>query len=291
MTRYLDPELIAKIATLPFRTQRLMEGALTGHHRSRSHGSSVEFAEHKVYSPGDELRHLDWKAYGKLDKFYVRRFERETELRAYLVIDGSASMGYRSERPGALSKLEYASYVAASLAYLLLHQQDAAGLLAFGAERQYVPPRASTRHLFELAAALERVTPAGTTDVAGALTFIGETAARRGTVIVLSDLFDDAERVGAALRHLVARHHQVLVLHVLDGDELEFPFEGLALFESMEDDRRVLVDARAARAAFVREMHAFVAGYRQRCLEAGVAYLLLPTTRPLDQAMAEVLAG
>lgn len=291
MTRYLDPELIAKIATLPFRTQRLMEGALTGHHRSRSHGSSVEFAEHKVYSPGDELRHLDWKAYGKLDKFYVRRFERETELRAYLVVDGSASMGYRGDRPGALSKLEYASFVAASLAYLLLHQQDAAGLLAFGAERHYVPPRASTRHLFELAAALDRLTPAGPTDLAGALTFIGETAARRGTVIVLSDLFDDAERVGAGLRHLVARHHQVLVLHVLDGDELDFPFEGLALFESMEDDRRVLVDARAARGAFIREMQAFVARYRQRCLEAGVAYRLLPTTRPLDQALAEVLAG
>jgi uncharacterized protein (DUF58 family) len=288
--RFLDHELLSRLARLPFRAQRVVEGARGGHHRSPLHGSSVEFAEHKVYSPGDELRHLDWKAYGKLDKFYVRRFEHETELRTHFLVDASGSMGYRGDGPH--TKLEYASYVCASLAYVLLHQQDAVGLLAAGGgERTWIPSRASSRHVFELGAALERLTPDGPTDLGAALEFLGERTPRRGITIVLSDLFDDPARVVAGLRHLVARRHQVIVLHVLDAHELEFPFEGLTLFESMESDSRVLCDARAARSAFLREMQAFIERYRRECLEGGISYRLLSTARPLADTLIEVLGA
>src|SRR5262245_8875015 len=198
--RYLDAETLARLSTMALRARMVVEGALSGVHRAPHYGSSVEFAEHKEYSPGDEIRHIDWKAYGKFDKYYVKRFEQETEVRAYLYVDCSGSMGYAgaagSGAGARRSKLEVASYLAASLAYLLVRQQDQAGLLPFsGALRTYIPPRARPQHLADLLAALEKLVPEGLTDVGRAIDYLTEVVHRRSMIVVLSDLFDAPDAI------------------------------------------------------------------------------------------------
>jgi uncharacterized protein (DUF58 family) len=288
--RYLDAETLAKLQTMALRARVVVDGALSGLHRAPHYGSSVEFAEHKEYSPGDEIRHIDWKAYGKFDKYYVKRFEQESEVRAYLYIDCSGSMGYAGA--GRRSKLVVASYLAASIAYLLVRQQDQAGLLAFGGTlRTYIPPRARPQHLADLLSALETLDPTGATDVARALDYLTEVIHRRSMVILLSDLFDDPEAVQKRLRHLRARGHEVVIFHLLDPDELGFPFDGLTVFESMEDERRLLVDARATRRTYLREMESFLARWRQVAVDGNLTYLLVDTSRPLDRVLSEFLVG
>jgi len=288
--RYLDAETLAKLATMTLRARVVVEGALTGLHRAPHYGSSVEFAEHKEYSAGDEIRHIDWKAYGKFDKYYVKRFEQETEVRAYLYVDCSGSMGYAGA--GRRSKLEVASYLAASIAYLLVRQQDQAGLLAFGgALRSYIPPRARPQHLADLLGALEKVTPDGTTDVARAIDYLTEVVHRRSMIVILSDLFDSPEGILDRLRHLRARGHEIVVFHILDPDELAFPFEGLQVFESLEDTRRLLVDTRATRRTYLRELEAFLDIWKHGTTDANLTYQLVDTTRPLDRVLSDFLVG
>ncbi len=290
MLRYLDPAILARLGHLSLRARRSLDGARVGHHRATRHGSSVEFAEHKVYTPGDDLRRLDWKAFAKLDRYYVRRYEHESELCGYFVVDASGSMAYG--RTGTPPKLDYACFLAATLAYQLGAQDDASGLWVARQEGTvWVPPRPGIAHALELARTLEGVHPHGRTDLGDSLGQLGEAARRRGVVVLLSDLFDDAERILAGLLRLRARRHRVMVLHVLDPDELEFPFEGLSVFESMEDERKLLVDARAARSAFQREMQAFIARFRARCHDEDVGYHLLSTARPIEAALAEVLGA
>jgi uncharacterized protein (DUF58 family) len=300
--RYLDAETLAKLATMTLRARVVVEGALTGLHRAPHYGSSVEFAEHKEYSAGDEIRHIDWKAYGKFDKYYVKRFEQETEVRAYLYVDCSGSMGYAGtvgggglQPPGRStrrSKLEVASYLAASIAYLLVRQQDQAGLLAFGgALRTYIPPRARPQHLADLLGALEKVTPDGPTDVARAIDYLTEVVHRRSMIVILSDLFDAPDAVLDRLRHLRARGHEIVVFHVLDPDEMAFPFDGLQVFESMEDERRLLVDTRATRRTYLRELEAFLDTWKHGTTDANLTYQLVDTTRPLDRVLSDFLVG
>jgi uncharacterized protein (DUF58 family) len=288
--RYLDAQTLSKLHTMTLRARVVVEGALAGLHRAPHFGSSVEFAEHKEYSPGDEIRHIDWKAYGKFDKYYVKRFEQETELRAYVALDCSGSMGYAGA--GRQSKLEFASYLAASIAYLLIRQQDQAGLLAFGAGlRSYLPPRARPQHLADLLLALERVRPEGPTDVARALDYLLEVVRRRSLVVVLSDLFDRSGAILDRMRRLRARGHDVAVLHVLDPDELAFPFEGLTWFESLEQPERLLCDPRSLRRAYLRELEKFLAGWRRDALEANLSYFNVATDRQLDRVLADFLVG
>jgi len=288
--RYLDAETLAKLATMTLRARVVVEGALTGLHRAPHYGSSVEFAEHKEYSAGDEIRHIDWKAYGKFDKYYVKRFEQETEVRAYLYVDCSGSMGYAGA--GRRSKLEVASYLAASIAYLLVRQQDQAGLLAFGgALRSYIPPRARPQHLADLLGALEKVTPDGTTDVARAIDYLTEVVHRRSMIVIMSDLFDSPDGILDRLRHLRARGHEIVIFHVLDPDELAFPFEGLQVFESLEDTRRLLVDTRATRRTYLRELQAFLDTWKHGTTDANLTYQLVDTTRPLDRVLSDFLVG
>src|SRR2546421_12086907 len=235
----LDPVALAKLQNLELRARTVVEGALAGLHRSPHHGSSVEFAEHKEYSAGDEIKHIDWKAYGKFDKYYVKRFEEETELRAYLLLDCSASMGYAGA--GAVSKLEYARMLAASLAYLLLKQQDQVGMVAFGERlRGYLLPRARSGHLNDLLTALDGVEAQGRTDLPRALAYLSEVVQRRALVVLFSDLLGTGDEVRHLLRGLRARKHDVVVFHLLDKDELTLPFEGTTIFESMEDDQKLL---------------------------------------------------
>jgi uncharacterized protein (DUF58 family) len=286
--RLLDPAALAKLASMTLRARYVVEGILWGIHRSPHHGQSVEFAEHKVYAPGDDLRHIDWKAYGKFDKYYVKKYEEETELWGYLLLDCSGSMGYAGE--GAVAKLTYASYLAAAIGYLLLRQQDRVGVIRFAdGQRVYLPPRSRAGHLTDLMQCLEEATPGGTTDVGGVLTYVSEVARRRSLVVLFSDLFDQSPEVPGLLRKLRARGHEVVVFHVLDRDEVEFPFEDLTLFESLEGPERVLADPRSIREAYLRELRQFLDATRDSCVGADIEYHRVVTRTALDEALVEFM--
>jgi uncharacterized protein (DUF58 family) len=283
----LDAPTLAKLAGVKLRARAVMEGVLSGLHKSPHQGQSVEFSEHKEYAPGDELRHLDWKAFGKLDRYYVKRYEHETNLRATLVIDGSASMGYRS---GALSKLEVASTLAGALAYLLVRQQDAAGLSVVTREGfTDVPGRAAAGHLQTVLGALESLQPSGGTDLFAAAEHLAERVRRGGLVLVFSDLFDDREDALARILALRARRNDVAIFQVLDPAELEFPFDDPTLFLSMEDERKLEVNAREIRQSYLEEFQAFLARTRAACTEADVDYTLVRTDEPLDAVLLRFL--
>jgi uncharacterized protein (DUF58 family) len=286
----LDPAVLAKLGTLRLRVRAVTEGVLTGLHRSPHHGQSVEFAEHKEYAPGDEIRHIDWKAYGKFDKYYVKRFEHETNLRAYLVVDASGSMGYRS-RPDGLTKLEYASALAASLGYLLVRQQDAAGLLVVqGAVAGAIPPRASASHLGPVVEALEAARAEGETRLGAAVDWVIERAPRRASVILFTDLMDRDEKVVKRLAQLGRRKHDVTIFHVLDPAELEFPFDDPTLFLSMEDGRQVEAHGRDVRKGYLEVLGRWLEETKRTAAEADVDYVLARTDRPLDEVILPFLA-
>jgi uncharacterized protein (DUF58 family) len=289
-TSLLDPAVLAKLGNLRLRVRAVAEGVLSGLHRSPHHGQSVEFAEHKEYAPGDDVRHIDWKAYGKFDRYYVKRFEQETNLRAYLVVDASGSMGYRG-RPEAMTKLEVASALAASLAYLLFRQQDAAGLVLVGDEvRGAVPPRASVSHLGPIVDALEGVRAEGETRLAAAVDWIVEHAPRRSSVLVFSDLMDREEKVLRKIAQLGLRRHDVTVFHLLDPAELEFPFEDPTLFLSMEDGREVEANGRDVRRGYLEVLGRWLEEVRRTAADADVDYQLCRTDRPLDEILLPFLA-
>lgn len=288
--RLLDPRALARIKGLLLRSRLVVDGVLQGIHKSPHHGSSIEFSEHKEYTPGDDIRHIDWKAYARVDKVYVKKFEQETNLRAYAVLDVSASMGYGAE--GSLTKLEYASVVAASLGFLLLRQQDALGLVAFAGEVEAaIPARARMSHLSHFCAKLETTTPAGPTRIDLGLRRVVEQARKRGVVHVYSDFFGDEEAAFALLRQLVTRGHQVTAFHILDGDELEFPFEEMTVFEGMETGRRLLVEPKLVREAYLERMTTFREGLRRRCLADRVRHVLVDTREPPENLLLRYLTG
>jgi uncharacterized protein (DUF58 family) len=286
----LDPAVLAKLGTLKLRVRAITEGVLTGLHKSPHHGQSVEFAEHKEYSPGDEIRHIDWKAYGKFDKYYVKKYEQETNLRAYLVVDASGSMGYRSS-PERMTKLEYASALAGSLAYLLVRQQDAAGLvLVQGSIAASIPPRASAHHLQPILDALTAAKADGPTRLSAAVDHVIEHAPRRSSVLVFSDLFDPDEKVLRRLAQLGRRKHEVTLFHVLDPAELEFPFDDPTLFLSMEDDRQVEAHGRDVKKGYLEVLRRWLDEVKRTAAEADVDYALCRTDRPLDEVLLPFLA-
>jgi len=285
----LDPVAVASLSDLKVRARVVVEGALAGLHRSPHHGASVEFAEHKEYAPGDEVRRIDWKAYGKFDKYYVKRYEEETELRAYLVVDCSASMGYAGV---GVSKLAYATTLAASLAYLLLRQQDQAGLLAFAdAPRGYIPPRGRPSHLTDLTDALAALAPGGKTDLGRAVAYVSDVARRRSLILLFSDLLETGYQAVHLLRGLQARRHDVVLFHLLDRDELTLPFDGPTLFEGMEDDRTLLADPSSVRRAYLAEIARFTDGCRRSCAEGDVEYHLVDTARAPSEVLLDFLRG
>ncbi len=286
----LDPAVLAKLGSLKLRVRAITEGILTGLHKSPHHGQSVEFAEHKEYAPGDEIRLIDWKAYGKFDKYYVKKYEQETNLRAYLVVDASGSMGYRGD-PGRMTKLEYASALAASLAYLLVRQQDAVGLLVVsGQVRSALPPRATAGHLTPLVDSLEKCRAEGPTELGTAVDWVVEHAPRRSSVIIFSDLMDREEKVLKKLSQLGRRKHEVTLFHVLDPAEIEFPFEDPTLFLSMEDERQVEANGRDMRKGYLELFRRWLDEVRRTAFESDVDYALCRTDTPLDRVLLPFLA-
>ena len=292
---FLDPKALAKLETLQLKARVVVEGAITGLHRARLHGSSIEFAQHKEYSPGDEIRHLDWKVYGRQDRYVVKQFEQESELTTYLVLDASASMAYRGKH--GVSKLEYASYLMAALAHLLIRQRDKVGLLVFGDPEldRYVPPRARPTHLHDLLAVIEEIHEGGARGrepLGPALDRLAELARRRRSLVVLaSDLFDESGRGLEVLSHLRARRHDVAVFQTLDRDELELPFDGMTQFRALESDRKLLANPAAIRREYHHRLSRFLTHVRESCLASGVNYHLAPTDQPVEQALVELLTG
>jgi len=284
----LSPDALARLVKLHLRTEVVVDGLIAGLHRSPTRGQSVEFAEHKEYSPGDEIRHIDWKAYGKLDRYYVKRYEQETNLDAFLVIDGSASMAYGEPE----TKYELAAVLASSLATVLSRQQDRVGLAIWnGGELQVLPPHSSPAHLTNLNNLLVETVPRGGTDLGALADALAEKIRRRSLVIVLSDLFDPTPAGLSRLTALRVRGHDLVLLQLLDRTELEFPFEDPTLFLSMEDDRRLEVNPRELRRGYLAELERFLESTERHCREHDCDYQRIRSDVPPENALAELLGS
>lgn len=288
----IDPRVLAEMGNLSFRAKILADSALHGMHRSRHHGSSVEFAEHKEYAPGDNVRHLDWRAYARFDRDYIKRFEDEANLRALLLVDTSASMGYRGPAEAErITKQQYAVNCAAALAYVLARQGDAVGFATFADRLDLrVPPRARRGHLQEIFANLESLEPVGTTNLAAALDALAEGMRRRMVLLIFTDLLDAGEDAMKAISRVAARRHDVALFHTMDPDELEFPFEDSTLFTSLEDDRQVPIDARAIRQAYLDEIGQFLGSVELQARSAQVEYQLVRTDSSPSNVLARFLS-
>lgn len=284
----IDAELLDAIENLRLLARKVALGALTGIHRSPRRGSSIEFSEHKVYSPGDDVRHIDWRAFAKTERFNVKQFEDETNLTLELLLDHSGSMAFASD--GNPTKLDYAKQLAAALSYLALRQSDATGLTTFQATVTHeVPPRATGSHLLEILRHLVGLESAGETSLERSLERFVARSRRRSLIIVLSDLLDTSNTLLPAFRRLVARRHDVMVIHVLDSAETQFPFENPANFASMEDSRRLFVHPRSIRSAYVRAISEFLDGIERSMNEIGVDYTRIETSEPMDEALNLIL--
>ena len=285
--KFLRPEVVSKLANMTLRARLVVEGFIVGLHRSPYHGFSVEFAEHRQYMPGDEIKHLDWKVYGKTDRFYVKQFEEETNLKSYILLDASGSMGYASN---AISKLNYASYLAAALTYLMLKQQDSVGLVIFDQKiRKYVPPRSISTYLTLILKELDKVKSSHLTNVSTAFHQLAERIKRRGLIIVLSDLFDEPERVLNGLKHFRHKKHEVIVFHILDPKEQHFDFGGEVIFKDLETGEQILTQPWHIRQDYRQQMQDFLSFYRRQCLENRIDYVLMDTSEPFDKALFEYL--
>lgn len=286
--RFLDPRALARISRLDLVAHLVVEGFITGLHRSPYQGFSVEFSEHKEYSPGDNLRHLDWKVYARTDKYYIKQYQEETNLKGYILLDASGSMGYRSD---GLSKLEYGCYMAATLAYLMIRQRDSVGLLTFDkAIRQYIPPKSTPRHLKLILQELEKTQSGETTNLSKTFHDLAETIKRRGLIIVLSDLMDEPEEVMKGLKHFRHRKHEVIVFHILDKKELDFSFRNISEFRDMESRERLLVNPGFIRQEYQEAINAFLRHYRRECSESMIDYLRVDTSLPYDFVLASYLS-
>lgn len=285
--KFLDPEVVSRLANMDLRARLVVEGFIIGLHRSPYHGFSVEFSEHRQYMPGDELKHIDWKVYGKTNRFYVKQFEEETNLKSYLLLDASASMGFKS---GRISKLTYASYLAASLTYLMLHQQDSVGLVIFDEKtRKYIPPRAVPAYLHLILKELDHLRSGNETDVSKTFHELAERIKRRGLIIVLSDLFDDPHKILSGLKHFRHRKHEVIVFHILDPMERTFDFKGETIFKDLETGEELSTQAWHIRKEYREQMQDFIETYKRRCLENQIDYVLIDTSEPFDKALFDYL--
>jgi uncharacterized protein (DUF58 family) len=285
-----DPSAIARFGRLELIARLAVEGVMSGLHKSPFKGFSVEFAEHRQYGPGDEIRHIDWRAYGKTDRYFVKEYEEETNLRAYLVVDSSGSMGYAGRTD---SKFELACRLAASLAYLMIGQRDAVGLVTFDtAVRSMIPPRSSPGHFAVVCSALEKTIVRGEGRLSGILHALAGRIRRRGLVVIASDGFDDVEDLAAALRHLRHRRHEVLFLQTLAPEEEEFPFRHPARFRSLERIGHDLrVDPLALRASYLERFNTFCATLKERLHAMGADYHRASTAEPVERILLDYLSS
>ena len=288
--QYLKPEVIRQIARLDLRAQFIVKGFLQGLHASPFHGFSVEFSEHRKYTAGDNPQDIDWLVYAKTDKYYIKKFEAETNITGYLVMDLSRSMAYTYRQE--LTKFEYSICLAAALCYLMVHQQDPVGLITFDEKiRSSLPPRSKRTQIGTVLSLLSKLQPAGHTEIAKSLIQIAAMLKHRSLVMLFSDLLADPDPIIKALHRLRHGGHDVILFHVLDEAEVRFPFDGVVEFEEPESHDKLQVDAGGFRADYLAEIAKFRERYRRECFQSGIDYVALDTSMPFDKALVEYLVN
>ncbi len=285
-----DAKILARVSNLKITAMNLVEGLLTGQHRSRHKGSSVEFSEYKDYCPGDEIRHIDWKLVGKTDKYHVKQFEQSTNLKCTILLDASGSMGYQSPINGQNSKMEYALNLVATLSYLLLKQFDAVGLTSFNDKViEHIPPRSKASHFQHILHSLASLSPQGKTHIADVLAGMAERLPRRSLLILVSDFLTQNQDLQKSLKLLCSRGLEVILFHVLHPDEITLPFEGDIIFESLEDDTMVGLDPQDIRDSYQNTIQEQLNAFKKDCNGLGVDYIFQDTSTSLDQALSYYL--
>ncbi len=292
LQKYLDPKVLSKITRLDLQARLVVEGFISGMHRSPFHGFSVEFATHREYAPGDDLKHLDWKVHAKTDRLYIKQYEEETNLKATFILDASESMHYKCDNPATMSKYQYAAAVAASLGFLLLQQQDAVGLAVFDEEvKQYVPASANPNQIKSIVHAMDIVELKAKTGIEHICHSMAEKIARRGLVCLVSDLFTDVDGLLRGLQHFRHYDHEVMVMHIMDVDELTFPFQGNTLFRGLEQTGKLTIEPRALRKAYLDCVDEFCRDVKRKCIANRIDYKLISTADHLDAALLAFLAA
>jgi len=295
--KYLDPDVLAKISRLELRARMIVEGFISGMHKSPYQGFSVEFASHREYVPGDDIKHIDWKVWARNDRFYIKQYEEETNLRATFLVDISESMRYGENgggrrSGGGLSKFHYAACASAALAQLLLSQQDAVSLATFDEDlRSYLPASSNPNQIKSFVHELEVSSLVAKTGIEHICHNIAEKIPRRGLVCLVSDLFVDVDGLMRGLRHFRHRNHEVLVLHVMDADELEFPFQGNTMFKGLEATGQLMIEPRALRTGYIEAVNEFCTEVKRKCIAAQIDYKLISTADHLDAALLAFLAA
>ena len=287
--RFLEPSALARVKNLSVVARGVVEGFISGLHSSPYKGFSVEFAEHREYTAGDDPRHLDYRMLGRTDRLYIKQYEEETNMRVQILLDTSGSMGYHHD--STLTKLEYSSYLTAVLAYLMTRQQDSVALTTFDTEiRLDMPGGSSPRHFNEMMRQLEQLRPGKSTNIAGTLHRLANRFKRRCLIVLISDLYDEPEEVIRALHHFRHRRHEVILFHVLDKAEIEFPFRDLIAFHDLETDRRMQVDPNFVRDTYIEQIERFIEGYRRACAEVRIDYVMTDTSVPYDFMLSRYVA-
>jgi uncharacterized protein (DUF58 family) len=292
LQKYLDPKVLSKITRLDLQARLVVEGFISGMHRSPFHGFSVEFASHREYSPGDDIKHIDWKVLGRTDRYYIKQYEQETNLKATFLVDASESMRYGSDRADGMTKYHYAAAVAASLGFLLLQQQDAVGLAVFDEDiRTYLPASANPNQIKPFVHSMDLNSPTAKTSLEHICHSIAEKVPRRGLICLVSDLFVDLDGLIRGLQHFRHYDHEVIVLHVMDSDELTFPFQGNTMFRGLEASGQVTIEPRALREGYLKAVERFCTEVKRKCIASRVDYKLVSTADHLDAALLAFLAA
>ena len=287
-TKYLDAKTLDKIKRLDVRARLVVEGFITGQHRSPYNGFAIEFAAHREYAPGDDLRHIDWKVWSKTDRLYIKEYEEETNLKCHLIVDCSKSMRY-GEKDG-WSKFDYAATAASSIAYMMQQQQDAVGMVLFSNQiDKNFKASSHPSHLKMLFHELEKIEPENTTDVADPFLALAAQIRQRGMVVLFSDLFIDPDELGRSLEQFRLRRHEVVVFHVMHHDELEFPFQDNTLFRGIEVDAELHTEPRALRKSYMEAVERYMTRVKKVCAAAGIDHVLLDTSKPLDGVLSSYL--
>ena len=288
--KYLEPDFVSKLKGLELRARMVVEGFIAGMHKSPYHGFSVEFAEHRQYMPGDNIRDIDWKVYAKSDRYYIKQYEEETNLKAYLLLDCSKSMAYSSDEKR-VNKLDYAGMLSGALSYMLLKQRDAVGLVTFDEKmRKYIPPRSKSGHLHLLLNEIAHQEPSDTTNISATLHEMAERIKRRGLVILMSDLLDEPEKIISGLKHFRYNNHEVIVFHILDPRERDFAFPREAIFKDMETGEEVTTLPFQIKKDFASEVKEFSDSIASACRQSNIDYIPIDTSMPFDKALYAFLS-
>jgi len=287
--KYLEPQTVAALDNIELKARLVVEGFITGLHKSPFHGYSVEFAEHRQYRSGDEIRHIDWKVFARTNRYYVKQFEEETNLRCTIALDTSGSMAYASK--GNISKYEYSKYLSASLAYLMTNQRDAVGLALYSDNlHSYMPARSKQSFIFELIKNIDNTVPDGSTGTAASLDILAERIKRRGLVIIISDFFDDIEKVTSALKHFRHKSHEVIVFQILDPREIDFKFDGSTTFVDLESKEEMNTQPFQIQKAYMQAMKEFTSKIESDCHLHQIDYHLITTDTPFDKALRDYMS-